>query len=200
MDQQHAQPQATASQLEKTSAPASTLFVVGDTVIYPLHGKCQITGIESKTVGGQSIAFYKVEVVRSAFARTTRKEPAIWIPVSTAAERGLRRPMTNEMLATVWSLLENREYFFAGSDSWGVAQPKLEAAIRSEGALGLAKVASYLHALKRRMIVPSTEVAKMSENVEKLLVREISELTGEQVRTIEERMHKAMRHKLLPDH
>lgn len=197
---QHAQAQASATSSQISGSTGSSTFSVGDMVIYPLHGKCQITGVETKSVGGQNIHFYRVEVVRSAFARTNRKEPAIWIPVATATERGLRRPMTTDTHATIWTLLENREYYFAGSETWGAMQPKLEATIRNEGAIGLAKVTAYLHALKRRMIVPSPEVAKMSENVMKQLVREMSELTGEQVRTIEERMQKAMRHKLLPDH
>jgi RNA polymerase-interacting CarD/CdnL/TRCF family regulator len=185
---------------QTTSSSNTTNFSVGETVIYPLHGKCQITGLETKVVGGQSLSFYKVEVVRSAFARTTRKDPAIWIPVNSAVERGLRRPLTPEAVTTIWTMLENREYYFSASDSWAVVQPKLEAAIRNDGAEGLAKVASYLHALKKRLIVPPSEVAKMYETVTKLLTRELSDVTGEQVRSIEERMQKSMRHKNLPDH
>lgn len=184
------------------TAPSSqaTTFTVGDTVIYPLHGKCQITGLESKMVSGQSITFYKVEVIRSVFARTSRKDPAIWIPVKSAAERGLRKPLSADNLGKVWAILESREYYFSSSDSWSSLQPKLESTIRHEGAEGLAKVISYLYALKKRLIVPTSEVAKMYETVSKLLSREISDATGEQVRAIEERMQKAMRHKVLPDH
>jgi hypothetical protein len=50
------------------------------------------------------------------------------------------------------------------------------------------------------MIVPSPEVAKFSESVSRMLVREIGDLSGDSVRIIEERMQKAMRHKQLPDH
>ena len=197
--EKHAPQQQSPAQSPSAPQP-SKLFAIGDLVIYPLHGKCQITGIESKSISGESIAFYKVEVVRSAFARTTRKEPAIWIPITTAAERGLRPPMTSETLATIWTLLENKEYYFSASEPWNTLHLKLEAAIRNEGAIGLAKAAAYLQALKRRIIVLSPEVAKVSEGTTKLLVREIADLTGESIRVIEERMQKAIRHKQLPDH
>ena len=63
----------------------------------------------------------------------------------------------------------------------------------------MAKVLSFLHVLGKKQIVPSTAVARMSENVGRHLYREISEVTGESMRSIEDKTYKLMRHKLIPD-
>jgi hypothetical protein len=63
----------------------------------------------------------------------------------------------------------------------------------------MAKVMSFLHILKKKQIVPTPEVAKLSESVSKQLIRELSEVLSELPRTIEERITKGLRHKLLPD-
>lgn len=175
-------------------------FQPGTPVIYALHGKCQLIGIESREMNGQSIRFYKLEIQKSALSRSTRREPAIWIPVHAAKERGLRAPLSTDQAEAVFKVLSSREYFFETNVPWNTIQPKLEMTIRTEGAIGLAKVASYLFVLKRKQVVPQQEAAKMQETVNKLLLRELSEATGENIRNLEDRIAKSFKQKLLPDH
>ncbi len=182
-----------------TSALPTSSFQVGDSVIYGMHGKCSLTGIETRTVAGESIRFYKLEVVKPALSRSTRQEPAIWVPVNVARDRGMRAPLAKEQTEEIFKTMASREYYFNASEPWNTVQPKLEAVIRAEGALGMTKALGYLHVLKRRQIVPTPEVARMSENVNKLLMRELSEATGESIRALEEKAAKLMRQKLLAD-
>ncbi len=175
-------------------------FKIGDSVIYGMHGKCSLTGIETRTVSGESIVFYKLEVQKPALSRSTRQEPAIWVPVNAAQDRGLRTPITKDQAEEIFKLMASREYYFNASEAWQTVQPKLESIIRAEGAIGMTKALGYLHVLKRRQIVPTPEVARMSENVNKLLMRELSEATGESIRALEEKASKLMRQKLLADH
>jgi CarD family transcriptional regulator len=177
----------------------SSEFASGTSVIYGLLGKCQVLGIETRTIGAEAIRFYKLEVQKSALSRSTRQEPAIWLPVASAKDRGLRVPMTRDDADKVWAVLGNREYYFSVNDSWNVAHAKLEACIRTEGSIGLAKVISFLHVLKKRMIVPSPEVSKFYDAILKLTLRELSDATGETIRPLEERVNKSLRHKLIPD-
>ncbi len=173
---------------------------VGDTVIYHLHGKCTIVGIETKSVGGQNFPFYKVEIQKSSFSRSTKKEPAIWIPVENAHLKGLRQPANAEGIAAAWAILENREHYLSTTDAWNITQSNIEALVRQEGIVGLAKATSFLYVLKKRFFVPPSEIVKLSETVMKLLTREISDTTSETPRELEERINRAMRYKLYPDH
>lgn len=191
--------QAPISATEVQSSPASSEFTIGTAVIYALHGKCNVTGIESRTIGNEQLRFYKLEIQKSALSRSTRQEPAIWLPIQSAKDRGLRLPMSAQEIDQAWAILSSREYYFPVQDTWQAVQPKLEAAIRTEGGAGLAKVVSFLHVLKKRLIVAPSEILKFSESVNKVFLRELSELSGQPIRALEERMNKSLRHKLIPD-
>jgi RNA polymerase-interacting CarD/CdnL/TRCF family regulator len=168
--------------------------------IYALHGKCLVAALETRTVGGETNRFYKLEIQKSALSRSSRPEPAIWLPVNTARERGLREIMSPAQAEVVFAILNSREYYFSIDEAWNILQSKLETTIRLEGAAGMAKVVSFLHVLKKRQIVPTPEVAKLDTLVHKLMMRELVEVMGEQPRAIDDRITKALRHKLLPDH
>ena len=78
----------------------------------------------------------------------------------------------------VFKIICNREYYFPLAETWSAIQSKLEQTIRLEGGIGLAKVLSYLHVLKRKQVVASPEVNRMYETVSKLLIRELHDVTG----------------------
>src|SRR3954471_10938160 len=174
-------------------------FAPQSTVIYALHGKCLITGIESRTIGTQTLRFYKLEVQKSALSRSQRQEPAIWVPVVSARDQGLRAPMTADEADAVLKTLASREYYFQINESWSTVMPKLETSIKIEGAIGMAKVLSYLFVLKKKQVVPAPEVARFYENVSKLLLRELSEILNKPIRLLEDQIARGFRQKLLPD-
>jgi RNA polymerase-interacting CarD/CdnL/TRCF family regulator len=174
-------------------------FPAGSPVIYAMHGKCQVLGIENRSLGSEQIRFYKLEVKKSALSRSGKLEPAIWVPVSTARDRGLRAPMSSADAQAALQILTSREYYFKANETWNQVLPKLENCIRTEGGLGLAKVASYLYVLKRKQVVPTPEVSKLQETIHKLLFRELSEALNEPIRNLEEKVVKGFRSKMIPD-
>lgn len=174
-------------------------FLPGATVIYGMLGKCTIVSFESKKLGDEDVNFYKLQVQKSSLSRSSRQDPAIWVPMNTARQRGLRFQMSAEEASAVLGIFSNREYYFNLSETWSTVQKKLEACICEEGASGLAKVSSFLFVLKKKQIVLSSEVARLHEAVNKLLLRELSEITGEPVKLLEERITKSVKQKLLPD-
>lgn len=174
-------------------------FPPGTAVIYAMHGKCSVLGTETRTLSGEEILFYKLEIKKSSFSRSNRQETAIWVPVATAKDQGLRSPMTKEEAEAALKVLLSREYYFRANESWTVLQPQLELTIRAEGGIGLAKVASFLFVLKRKQIVPTPEVTKLQEAVHKLLFRELSEALGETTRDLETKITRGFRAKLIPD-
>lgn len=178
---------------------SSNEFPPGASVIYAMHGKCSVLGTETRTLGNKPIRFYKLEIKKSPLSRSTRQETAIWVPVATARDQGLRLPMSPTEADAAMKVLMSREYFFKTTESWSSIQPKLEATIRLEGGIGLAKVASYLYVLKRKQIVPSAEVLRLQETVHKLLFRELSEVLNIPTRDLEEKVIRGFRAKMIPD-
>ncbi len=171
----------------------------GSIVMYGLHGKCLITAVETKNIGGETQSFYKLEPIRSPLARTTRQTGSILVPQSVAQRGGIRLPLQSADAPAIMAILGNREYYFDLYSAFSLMQPQLERCIALEGATGLAKVISYLTALKKLDAVPASEIVRFSETVWKLLSRELSEALDQQPREVEAAMNKALKAKLLPD-
>lgn len=184
----------------QAAASAPHEFAVGETVMYPHHGRCTVAAIETRQLGSEEVRLYRLEVQKSNLSRSQKQEPAIWIPVQSAVQRGLRAPLSADAAKeVVMKLLLNREYYFSVHEPWAAIYPKLEQCIRDEGAAGLAKVASYLFVLGRYQVVPAVEVNRFNENVLKLLQRELSQALQEPISEVETRIKKAFRQKSQPD-
>lgn len=175
-------------------------FTPGSPVIYGLIGRCTVIAIETKSIGQNSLRFYKLESKKTPQSRAKNLESAIWVPVHHAKEQGLRAPANSNEALEALQILQGREYFFKTTDSWSEVHPTLEQTIRSEGILGLAKVFSYLYVLKRKQLVSHSEFTKFHELVHRLLFRELSESLAESMRAIEERVQKGLKTKLTYDH
>ena len=199
--------EATTEQLEEIQQPerpvvnynADGEFELGSKVIYSLHGRCSVDGIENKTMGGENIRFYKLQLEKNSLAKTTKKEPSIWLPVATAKGRGLREMLTFEELEKVYEIIDSREYYFDAATPFQKILSTLEKSVNAEGVLGLAKVVSYAYFRRHREVVPTGPIVKYYESVQKQLAREISEITGESITSLEARFEKGMRNKMHPD-
>jgi len=179
----------------------NTPFEIGSTVIYSTHGKCVIRGIELRSINGETVPFYKLEVQKPTLSRSVRPEPSIWLPVNSSQAKNLRIPMDQQAAEQVVAVLGDREYYFNTQEAWNEVFPLLEACIRDEGAIGLAKVYSYLHVLERKHhhLLP-TEISRFQDTVKKMLIRELAEALSQQMKPTEEQVTKLLRKKMLPDH
>ena len=177
-----------------------TDFTIGTTVIYGTHGKCVVKGIEAREINGDVIPFYKLEVQKPALSRSTKAEPSIWLPVSAAPVRGLREPLNADSASTVLEILASPEYFFPLSEAWASVFPRLEKTICSEGAIGLAKVFSYLAGLERKLLILPIEAARYEETIRKLFLRELAEALGQQIKATEDQVTKLLRKKVITEH
>lgn len=170
-------------------------FSPGSMVIYGIHGKCAVLSIEDKTIGGQPMSFYKLEPVKPLLAKSTKKDPAIWVPVDTAAQMGLRAPANSESLEKIYETLASEDAFFDTKAIWSSIQPSLENAIRNEGVIGLAKVVGYLHMRKRKNILLPTEIQRYFDSVLRALVKEIVDITQATAKDTEELIFKNLKQK-----
>lgn len=172
---------------------------VGTTVIYGRNGKCRVSGVEIRMIGGAPVKLYKLEVQKSPLSRSSKHEPAIWVPVASAAQQGLRLPMDGPQAEAALEVLSSREYYFDPKTPWNNQSTLLEKTINVEGGVGMAKVLSFLHVLKRKQVLLGTDANRLLEHVHRQLLREISEALHEPMTNIEDRITKGLRHKLIPD-
>lgn len=177
------------------------MYKVGDEVSYGLHGKCVITGIETKELSTGSIAFYQIRSIKNPITakNPNRKDPFILVPVDSAPSKGLRPPMSKDEAETALKLLADRDYHYEMNDTWVSKQKTLEEAMRVDGSAGLAKVVGHLYVMIKRDAVPSTSVLKFYENVYRIFLRELSESLGVAPKDLESIINRALRTKLSYD-
>ena len=175
-------------------------FSLGDPVVYGLHGKCRVAQIETRVMGGKTIRFYKLEVLKSALSRSSRSDPAIWVPITNSTDLGLRAPMNQPQAEVALKYLTDRDTFpdLDMDESWHSLQTKLETIAKHEGGLGLAKVFCFMSVLKRRLVAPASPIIKFYDLIHKLLFRELSETLNEAPKVIEDRITKNLLNKRIP--
>ena len=174
-------------------------FAPGSPVIYGLLGRCIVISVDTKTIGQSTLRFYRLEIKKTSQSRSKTMDSAIWVPVKTAHEQGLRAPANMNQAQAAIKLLQSREYFFKTSENWASILPTLESTIRADGIEGLAKVYSYLFVLRRKQLVSHPEFGKFFELVHRLLFRELSEALQESMKSIEDQTQKGLKSKLTYD-
>lgn len=174
------------------------MYKVGDEVSYGLHGKCVVTGIETKELATGVVSFYQIRSIKNPITakNPNRKDPYILVPIDTAEIKGLRRPMTKTEAENVLKTLAEPDYHFDMNETWVAKQKTLEEALRTQGAVGLAMVVGHLHVMIKRDAVPSSNVVKFYESVYRIFLRELSDSLGLASKTIEPMILRALKSKL----
>ena len=62
-------------------------FRIGDKAVYPAHGVAEVTGIETKEIGGKKLSFYILRIMENGMR--------IMVPLSNVAAVGLRSVCNN---------------------------------------------------------------------------------------------------------
>ncbi len=76
-------------------------FDVGSTAVYPAHGVADVVGVETKSVGGQDLHFYRLQVRGSGLT--------ISVPINKASENGMRPLVGPDEIDQVFELLRDRD-------------------------------------------------------------------------------------------
>ncbi len=178
------------------------MFKVGDEVAYGLHGKCVITGIATKDLSTGPVSFYQIKTVKNPIIprAVSPNDPAILVPVESAAVNGLRPLMNRDQAEEALKLLAEPDYHFEMNATWVTKQKKLEETIRKEGFTGLAKVVGHMYVLTKKDAVPASNITKFFDSVFRIFIRELAdtmELTGKDVEPI---VLRALKSKMSLDH
>jgi CarD family transcriptional regulator len=76
------------------------VFQIGDKVFHPIHGAGTITEVKERRSLGSARRYYSISLL-------SQPKTVLMVPVKTAQEIGLRRPLPQSDLALVWSVLKD---------------------------------------------------------------------------------------------
>src|SRR5687768_6987324 len=76
-------------------------FQIGDKAVYPAHGVGEVTGIESRDVGGEKQTFYILRILDNGMK--------VMIPTSATGNNALRTIMTTTEVDKVFGVLREKE-------------------------------------------------------------------------------------------
>ena len=157
------------------------LLAIGNKVIYPSHGPCLISSIVDKTVGEQVMTFYELNVLNDCRGK-------LLVPVEKAKTIGIRPLLKRSDIAKLLDQLKRPSK--ASADRKQRVRDNLKLLL-SGSAFDLAEIVESLTELVETKALSQGERGTL-ERAKRLLVCEISEVTGETKQEVEEQVDLAL--------
>ena len=139
-------------------------FRVGDKAVYPAHGVAEITGIESKEIGGTKLSFYILRILENGMR--------IMVPTKNVAQVGLRAVANKSEVKEFYDILKSREVSVDGQ-TWNRRYREYMEKIKTGSVFEVAEVLRDLSLLKGDKDLSFGE-RKMLDTARSLLVRELA--------------------------
>ena len=156
-------------------------FKVGQKVVYPNHGIGTIEQIEQKQIGAVALPFYTL--------RLAATNSLVLVPVSNAAEVGLRRPISTSECDTLFTALSGD--FVTPANDWKDRFKDFSDRMRTGDIFEVAGVLKHLHYLSQ--IKPlSFREQRMLERSRYLVVSELAAVCRQPECRIEPRVDQAL--------
>lgn len=143
------------------------MFLVGDKIVYPMHGAGVIEAIEKRDILGQSREYY---VLRMPIG-----EMRLLVPVGAIPEAGLRPIVGKDAAAKVFSLLSEEASDEQGN--WNRRYRSNMDKLKSGSIFELAEVVRNMTRRDQQRGLSTTE-KKMLDNARQLLVSELALVEG----------------------
>ena len=157
------------------------MLAVGNKVIYPSHGPCLISSIVNKVVNEQTMMFYQLLVLNDG-------RGTLLVPVDKILAIGIR-PLMNQI--EISKLLDQlKRPSTASTDRRQRVRDNL-VLLKSGSAFDLAEIVESLTELIETQTLSFGERGTL-EKAKRLLVCEISEVTGETIQEVEEQVDRAL--------
>jgi len=139
-------------------------FQIGDKAVYPAHGVAEVTGIESKEIGGKKHTFYILRILENGMR--------IMVPTSNVAAVGLRSICNKSDVKEVYDILKTREVAVDGQ-TWNRRYREYMEKIKTGSVFEIAEVLRDLSLLKHDKDLSFGE-RKMLDTARSLLVKELA--------------------------
>ena len=156
-------------------------FDVGDKVIYPNHGLGVVEAIEDKTIMGTTCGFYQLRMVSS--------DTTVLVPVENIESVGLRRAVSDDEIVRLYRRLANGK--IDNHQNWKGRFKDNSDKMRSgsiEDAIEVLKNLTFLSKSKSL----SFREKRMLDKAKFFVVSEISEVSNEPVKGVDERVDKSL--------
>ena len=156
-------------------------FDVGDKVIYPNHGLGVVETIEEKTIMGTTCGFYMLRMISS--------DTTVLVPVENIESVGLRRAVAGDEIDRLYRRLANGR--IDNHQNWKGRFKDNSDKMRSgsiEDAIEVLKNLTFLSKSKSL----SFREKRMLDKAKFFVVSEISEVSNEPVKSVDERVDKSL--------
>ncbi len=139
-------------------------FRIGDKAVYPAHGVAEVTGIESKEIGGTKHTFYILRILENGMR--------IMVPTKNVAAVGLRQVASKSEVKEVYDILKERDVTLDGQ-TWNRRYREYMEKIKTGSVFEIAEVLRDLSLLKHDKDLSFGE-RKMLDTARSLLVKELA--------------------------
>ncbi|HZI46156.1 MAG TPA: CarD family transcriptional regulator [Pyrinomonadaceae bacterium] len=156
-------------------------FKVGQKVVYPNHGIGTIEQIEQKQIGATALPFYTL--------RLAATNSLVLVPVSNAAEVGLRKPITSTECDTLFAALSAD--FKTPAHDWKDRFKDFSEKMRTGNIFEVAEVLKHLNFLSHSKPLSFRE-QRMLERAHYLVVSELAAVCRQPECNIEPRVNDAL--------
>ena len=153
------------------------MFEIGDHVVCPGHGVGQISDIQEKELGSETISFYIVKIISNGMT----------VMVPTNSEEGIRGLVESNEVDSVYELLQDHDVNVDNS-TWNRRYRDYMTKIKTGSLLEIADVLRSLFLLKCKKNLSFGE-KKMLEQCRTLLAQEISYSQGGEMKEIETKLN-----------
>lgn len=153
-------------------------FKIGDKAVYPAHGVGQVTGIEEKEVGGQTLRFYVLKILAN--------DMTILVPSDSAERVGLREVIRKKEVTNVMTILKDHDVKI-DHQTWNRRYREYMEKIKTGSVFEIAEVIRDLYLLKDDKELSFGE-RKMLDMARGLLVKELSIAKKKEENEIEEEL------------
>ena len=156
-------------------------FKVGDKVIYPNHGLGIVEGIETKTILGTTGGFYLL--------RMTASDTTVMVPLTNVDNVGLRRAIEANEIEGLFTLLGRGK--IDSHQNWKGRFKDNSDKMRTGSIYDVVDVLKSLNYLSQSKNLSFRE-KRMLDRSKFLVVTEISEVSGELMDNVDEKVNKAL--------
>ncbi|HEY7163488.1 MAG TPA: CarD family transcriptional regulator [Candidatus Binatia bacterium] len=154
---------------------------VGHKVVYPCQGPCRIGSVISKVVAGRPTSFYRLIVL-------DEKGGELFVPLDRANSLGIRQLLDKSEIAAVFRQLKTRT---TADENWKQRTAYNAKLLASGSAFDLVKVIQSLSSLNTARAL-SPRDRQMLDCARRILIAEISEVTGVSKQATEEQVDNAL--------
>ena len=158
-------PPVRADATKPVAAPSEGDFAVGETVVYPGRGVSDIVAIETKDIGGKLQPFYTLRV------HDTQQK--VFVPVSTAAQAGMRRPISETEIREIFRILKVTDVPM-DTQTWNRRFRGFLEKLQTGNVFTIAEVVRDLSRVRLAKDVLSFSERQMLEKARGLIVKEIA--------------------------